>query len=803
MPTLLLFNKKPITESGLSRSKRLQSKDVRQKAQQVVSELLATASASTTASNTQSEILEIPQKNPSPEPEPECSSEPQKINYKAKYMDLLDNFNDLIKKYSLLKASSIKTEARCIKIDKKNKILNDQLRYFKTKYYNSPKCKVPKTAPMVLLKTVLTQNQIDLLSKKKKRVNWTREEIAVAFTLRYYSKKCYLYLRTSLNYPLPSLSSLRRWASELNLSQGILKEVLLMLKLAGESFSPYEKTVVLQYDEVKVKAVEEYNVAQDEILGPYNYMQVVMARGLFSNWKQPIFIAFDTKITQEILFNIITELHHISFNVVACVSDCGASNVGLWKVLGVDIINTSFKHPISNNNIYMFADVPHLLKLLRNWLLDKGFKLKDNSVLNKNPLQALVALTDSEVNACWKINQKHIDVEKTNRQNVRLAAQLLSNNVSTALLRYKPGEDKVMAENLGHFIGDIDLWFDIFNSYVPKGTVPSKNAYGINLKNQNDHLKKMYELIYDMRVVGKNTLMTFQKGMLMSIISLQKLFEDMKTTLDIKYICTHKLNQDSLENFFFQIRSRGGPDEHPTPLGAIYRMRMILLGKNPGILTSKVNTEERVLDEYIISTKVLKTAQVDIDSPLYNLNDESKDNSQSSSSFSSVSSSDSKAQFDFNLNAEETSDDALEYIAGYLAKKYKTDLPNLGDYTYKFTGDHNYSIPSWVQQLSYGGLIKPSAHFKTKVKKWNFYFESHHGDSFRKGKGVVQSLAKKIFKTEKELPLNLVKDFCKLRTIIRMNFRNLKAKFKSSMKRRSLQDDNRRKKIRKFSKIVK
>lgn len=119
MPTLLLFNKKPITESGLSRSKRLQSKDARQKAQQVVSELLATASASTTASNTQSEILEIPQKNPSPEPEPECSSEPQKINYKAKYMDLLDNFNDLSKKYSLLKASSIKTEARCIKINKK------------------------------------------------------------------------------------------------------------------------------------------------------------------------------------------------------------------------------------------------------------------------------------------------------------------------------------------------------------------------------------------------------------------------------------------------------------------------------------------------------------------------------------------------------------------------------------------------------------------------------------------------------------------------------------------------------------
>jgi hypothetical protein len=147
---------------------------------------------------------------------------------------------------------------------------------------------------------------------------------------------------------------------------------------------------------------------------------------------------------------------------------------------------------------------------------------------------------------CWKINQKHLDVERTNRQNVRLAAQLLSNNVSTALLHYKPGENKQMAANLGHFISDINIWFDIFNSYVPKGSVPSKSAYGIDLENQNEHLKNVHDLISTMRVNGKKSLLTFQKGMLMSIISLQKLYEDLKSKLDIKYICTHKLNQDSL-----------------------------------------------------------------------------------------------------------------------------------------------------------------------------------------------------------------------------------------------------------------
>jgi len=282
-----------------------------------------------------------------------------------------------------------------------------------------------------------------------------------------------------LNYPLPALSSLKRWASRLDVSEGILKDVLLMMKLAGEDFTSFEKVVVLQFDEVKVRSVEEYDVSKDQVLGPYSQMQVVQARGLFSKWKQPVYLAFDQKITKHILNDIISKLHNISYNVVACVSDCGGGNIGLWKELEVDIEKPFFKHPITESNIYMFADAPHLLKLVRNWLLDTGYLLKDNIIITKQPLQALVNLTNSEVNPCWKINQSHIDCEKTRRQVVRMAAELLSNNVSTALIRYTPGPNKEMASALGHFIGDINIWFDIFNSYLKYGSVPSKNAYGL------------------------------------------------------------------------------------------------------------------------------------------------------------------------------------------------------------------------------------------------------------------------------------------------------------------------------------
>jgi hypothetical protein len=56
-----------------------------------------------------------------------------------------------------------------------------------------------------LLQTLFTENEIAILSDKKKKVKWTSVEIAKAFTLRYLSKRAYIYYREKLKYPLPGL----------------------------------------------------------------------------------------------------------------------------------------------------------------------------------------------------------------------------------------------------------------------------------------------------------------------------------------------------------------------------------------------------------------------------------------------------------------------------------------------------------------------------------------------------------------------------------------------------------------------
>ena len=44
------------------------------------------------------------------------------------------------------------------------------------------------------------------------------------------------------------------------------------------------------------------------------------------------------------------------------------------------IITHSFRIPSQKKNVYVVPDVPHLLKLTRNWLVDHGFKYKEKNI---------------------------------------------------------------------------------------------------------------------------------------------------------------------------------------------------------------------------------------------------------------------------------------------------------------------------------------------------------------------------------------------------------------------------------------
>lgn len=104
-------------------------------------------------------------------------------------------------------------------------------------------------------------------------------------------------------YPFPATSTLRFWLKKIKIAPGILKNVFNIMKLS--EMSALHKVCVISFDELKVRRSYVYDKINDETMKPSNYVQVVMLRGLFKSWRQPVFYNFDCKMTKEKLFEII------------------------------------------------------------------------------------------------------------------------------------------------------------------------------------------------------------------------------------------------------------------------------------------------------------------------------------------------------------------------------------------------------------------------------------------------------------------------------------------------------------------
>uniref|UniRef100_A0A1Y1MIA0 Transposable element P transposase-like RNase H domain-containing protein n=1 Tax=Photinus pyralis TaxID=7054 RepID=A0A1Y1MIA0_PHOPY len=112
-------------------------------------------------------------------------------------------------------------------------------------------------------------------------------------------------------------------------------EVLRLMKFKGKSMTNMQKVTILSFDEVYLSDEICFDKQEQRIIGPCKSAQVVMARGLFSDWKQPIYFKFDQAMTKAILFEIIRKVEPY-YTVVAIVCDMGASNQGLWKSFDID-----------------------------------------------------------------------------------------------------------------------------------------------------------------------------------------------------------------------------------------------------------------------------------------------------------------------------------------------------------------------------------------------------------------------------------------------------------------------------------
>lgn len=109
-----------------------------------------------------------------------------------------------------------------------------------------------------------------------------------------------------------------------------------------------------------------------------------------------------------------------------------------------------------------------------------------------------------EFNSLFKLTSKHLTVQGSERQNVRLAAELLSHTTAVNLRRHFGQYEEACL--LAEMIETVNMWFDVMNSYSLTQSITSKKCYGVELVEQNKILNNMENMVKQMRVLSKHCL---------------------------------------------------------------------------------------------------------------------------------------------------------------------------------------------------------------------------------------------------------------------------------------------------------
>lgn len=167
------------------------------------------------------------------------------------------------------------------------------------------------------------------------------------------------------------------------------------------------------------------------------------------------------------MFKLIRAVKANGFPVVAMVNDLGPTNIRLWNSLGIDMERTHFDNPAANDRkVFVFADAPHLIKLIRNYFLDYGFDLQENCKVNSECVREIINSSMHDCKTIHKLSLKHVGVTGVKRMNVKLVVQLLSNTTSKTIDFFvrKGLLHSHDWESTSEFISLVDSWSDLFNS---------------------------------------------------------------------------------------------------------------------------------------------------------------------------------------------------------------------------------------------------------------------------------------------------------------------------------------------------
>jgi len=219
--------------------------------------------------------------------------------------------------------------------------------------------------------------------------------------LKMKSNAAYIHLRYRKILPLPHPDRIRQMLSSTSCRFGFNEVALDAIKNELANRPPEKRWGTLIWDEMKIKRDISWNKSLLEWRGRVDYgdgmtipipdgiadhVLVLMFRPYTGRWIQPIACfaskgAASGEILHEIVTQAIVTLYNHNAIVKSTVSDGASPNYKAMRYFGIDgrapkseDTKSYFEHPLSTPinqiKVYHFVDPPHLLKCVRNHVLN-------------------------------------------------------------------------------------------------------------------------------------------------------------------------------------------------------------------------------------------------------------------------------------------------------------------------------------------------------------------------------------------------------------------------------------------------
>lgn len=549
-----------------------------------------------------------------------------------------------------------------------------------------------------------------------------------ALTLNFYSNRAYEYVRQKFGKHLPSQSTLRNWYRSIDGNPGVLTESLNVIKHRVNCAKQSGKTIflALMLDEMSIKRQVIWNEQLKKFVGYVDYgtgcydenseeateALVFLVNAVNEKWKVPIAYYYTNKLSGQDKANIINELlihlNGTGAEIISLTFDGAPSNISMANILGANLKNgenlkTYFLHPCTKEKIFVFLDMCHMLKLVRNIFATKAVIYTDNDKTIKwNYILQLETLQRNDLKIANKLTKKHVQFHN-NKMRVKLAAQTVSNSVADSL-QYLKSKNPIFkdCQSTIQFLKIFNNLFDVFNSKTFYSHGFKRPLNGFTKREYFDLFDEAKKYILSLKIdekigVDVNNQIVFEKinitktnsktgflGFLIAIESFKQMYTELIENNRLSFLIRYKFSQDHLETVFSIIRAHGGFNNNPNCVQFRRIMKRILM-QNEIKASLSGNCEPD-------STSILTTRSHDIKRTEVNPDEVYDEEDEEENEL-------------FMLPLTETTNDVVIYIAGFVERHIK----KFTKCTHCLDGLNGYDVMygEIINIKNNGGLIHP------------------------------------------------------------------------------------------------